>query len=123
MSNSIYSPSKEFISSMYMDMPPASWDEMKSELNNIEPISLHPAHKKAISESMIGNSRENNGQWAGKNNGMYGSKRFGVKAANKKKVNINGVIYNTCKQAADDLGVSQGSITYWIKTGKASIDI
>ncbi len=40
-------------------------------------------------------------------------------AAKRKKVNVNGVIYNSCTEAAEAVGVTLGTFSYWLKKGKA----
>ena len=62
----------------------------------------------------------------GKNNPMYGVSLSGEKHWNYgktglcgKKVSVNGVIYNSCREAAKAVGKSEGTFNYWLKKGKA----
>ena len=74
-------------------------------------------HCKKISESKKGQkypkcSRKNNPNW-------QGVQEMGA-AARRKKVLVNGVIYNSCTEAAKALDIPKSTFTMnWLKKGKA----
>lgn len=47
--------------------------------------------------------------------------RKGEKNGNSKKVEINGIVYNTCTEAAHTFSVPKSRISRWIRYGKAKI--
>jgi len=54
----------------------------------------------------------------GKLHPLYGLRKS--EAPQSKKAMVNGVIYNSCTEAAEACGITRSTFSYWIKTGKAT---
>lgn len=76
---------------------------------------LSKSHKEKISQSNKGN-KSKTGR-TGELHPLYGKR--GVKSPNAKKALVNGIIYNSCIEAAEAHGITKSTFSYWIKTGKA----
>jgi len=87
--------------------------KMSLASQNREPISDETREK--ISKSKRGKNNPMYGvSLSGEKNGMYGKE-----SSNRKKVSVNGVIYNSCREASVAVGKSEGTMNYWLKKGKA----
>lgn len=77
--------------------------------------TLTEEHKEKISISHRGDKNPMYGvRLCGKKNGMYGKGYI-----NRKKVIVNGVLYNSCTEAAITNNIAKSTMSGWIKKGKA----
>ena len=107
--------SKQAMSESSKGIYPSEETKRKMSLaqQNREPPSDETKEK--IRQSKLG---ENNPMYgvslAGKKNGMYGKP-----SPTRRKVSVNGIIYNSCREASKAVGKSEGTFNYWLKRGKA----
>jgi hypothetical protein len=108
---------------------PDDWDDMsdcepcvvprveytRGEDHHLYGKPLSPEHREKISISKRGKNNPMCGiSLSGKKNGMYGKGHL-----LHEKVKVGDKIFESCQSAAEYFGIAKGTMTYWIKTGKA----
>jgi len=76
---------------------------------------LSEAHKSKVSKANMGN-KSKTGR-TGKLHPLFGLK--GGDSPSARKAMVNGVIYNSCTEAAEACGITKSTFSYWLKHGKA----
>ena len=80
---------------------------------------LSEEHKEKIRKAKSGKPQPNCSR---KGNPNWDGVQEMAAAAKRKKVRVNGVIYNSCTEAAKAVDVTLGTFSYWLKKGKAEYD-
>lgn len=104
--------------------------EFYSEVDNCDEFSragskeTHPwwgkKHSKTALKRMSNSKKGNKSKTGrtGKLHPLWGLK--GSDAPQSKKVIVNGVLYNSCVEAAEANGIAKSTLSGWIKCGKAT---
>ena len=109
---------------------PHSEETKRKMRNSLKGRHISKETRKRMSEGKLGkrfterHKQNISNSLKGKNNPMFGKKfseeyRNKLKEAGKKKVIIDGVLFNSIKEASEKYNVHITTITRWIKKGKA----